>query len=227
MDVQSCHATRAGAVSERGNPSRLSSMTAGGWCTPWAAATLCTCWRSHGIRSCGISAATSTVRQYTVSTAPADTLRSPIHRRHHHLAPTPPRISSPSPRIHHHHHRSRRNCRHCHRHHPPAHHHHHAQIMVLRSTITVCTIYGASGVEYGGGGGGGGRAGMTREGGVVAVAVRSAAGVIAAPRCRRRGRWFTVGDGQHNKKRCADCPRVATGATLRLGLTAPANRADG
>ena len=48
-----------------------------------------------------LRAATSTARQYTVSTARADTLRSPIHRCHDHLAPLPPpRISSPSRRIH-------------------------------------------------------------------------------------------------------------------------------
>ena len=65
-----------------------------------------------------LRAATSTARQYTVSTARADTLSSPIHRCHDHLAPLPPpRISSPSRRIHHHH-RPRHHCRHLHRHHP-------------------------------------------------------------------------------------------------------------
>ena len=98
-----------------------------------------------------LRAATSTARQYTVSTARADTLRSPIHWCHDHLAPLPPpRISSPSRRIHHHH-RPRHHCRHRHRHHPTVilafHRHHHTQIMVLRSTITVCTMYGASMVE--------------------------------------------------------------------------------
>eukprot|EP00620_Florenciella_sp_RCC1587_P020349 CAMPEP_0182565110 /NCGR_PEP_ID=MMETSP1324-20130603/6905_1 /TAXON_ID=236786 /ORGANISM="Florenciella sp., Strain RCC1587" /LENGTH=88 /DNA_ID=CAMNT_0024778703 /DNA_START=17 /DNA_END=281 /DNA_ORIENTATION=+ len=72
-------------------------------------------------------------------------------------------------------------------------------------------MYGASGVEYGGGGGGGGRAGMTREGGVVAVAVRSAAGVIAAPVDGVVGGLRS--EMGSTKKKCADCPRVATGAT--------------
>ena len=44
-----------------------------------------------------LRAATSTTRQYTVSTARADTLRSPIHRRHDQLAPPPPEANPPPP----------------------------------------------------------------------------------------------------------------------------------
>ena len=44
-----------GQSGKGGDPSYLSLVTSGGRCTPCAAATLCTCWRFHGVRSCDIT----------------------------------------------------------------------------------------------------------------------------------------------------------------------------
>ena len=52
--IASCD-TGGGSQGKGGDPSYLSLVTSGGRCTPCAAAILCTCWRSHGVRSCGIS----------------------------------------------------------------------------------------------------------------------------------------------------------------------------
>ena len=97
MDVQSRHATRAGAVSERGDPSYVSLVTSGGRCTPCAAATLCTCWRFHGVRSCGISGPPPVPRASTRSVP-----RVRTHSVHPFTGATT--ISHHSPRREYHHH---------------------------------------------------------------------------------------------------------------------------
>ena len=97
MDVQSRHATRAGAVSERPPPSYLSLVTSGGRCTPCAAATLCTCWRFHGVRSCGISGPPPVPRASTRSVP-----RVRTHSVHPFTGATT--ISHHSPRREYHHH---------------------------------------------------------------------------------------------------------------------------
>jgi hypothetical protein len=124
-----------------------------------------------------LRAATSTARQYTVSTARADTLSSPIHRCHDHLAPLPPpRISSPSRRIHHHH-RPRHHCRHLHRHHPTSPTILRSWCCAVPSRYVPCTGHPGSS-----------KAGAAGDGG------SRAAGVAAAP-VDGVGRRFTVGDG--------------------------------
>ena len=129
-----------------------------------------------------LRAATSTARQYTVSTARADTLSSPIHRCHDHLAPLPPpRISSPSRRIHHHH-RPRHHCRHLHRHHPTSPTILRSWCCAVPSRYVPCTGHPGSS-----------KAGAAGDGG------SRAAGVAAAP-VDGVGRQFTVGDGQYDEK---------------------------
>ena len=108
MDVQSRHATRAGAVSERGDPSYLSLVTSGGRCTPCAAATLCTCWRFHGVRSCGISGPPPVPRASTRSvprvrthsvhlfTAATTISHQPHREYHHHLRESTTTTTAPA-----------------------------------------------------------------------------------------------------------------------------------